>query len=1063
MSKGNPPPTNPLFSPMNNINFGTNALFMPVQEQSSAILAPETDPAEEASFLGQSSTSYSTGGEQQPQNVATFTLFSQKNDNNGTKSADPFANLSSGANSKEPPTFTSQSVFTSEQQQPQLFVPPSASPDQSINEEFPYSTNSPLVNVTGTLTPGPSLSAPGMLPTPPPNTQSQTPNNPYARSASRNRTMFPPNPELYNPSPTPSPQFMPPQMTTPGPPPVQLTQSVSAPTQTQAPTPPLSFEKLAQSPVPPPPTAENHYQAVVPHWFYCKALTDANNIWCPFSYVDSQYLEKAALDAANGQGSDIVRTDGGRYDVSVSARERTSLYWDEPPSAVRRCTWFSKSDSDSRFIPYEESLSQNLEREYHEIVTKGLWHKQIDLGQGEMMVVHNPQLIVHFQPVVPPEHEFGAVREKQLKSKVVKRGISTTDFARLIPENECGTPDHVVFLCHGIGPVCDLRSRSVVECGETSDIGSLVMVAHGIGERHSNPSTTLVQCVDDFRSIHLSLLRSHFKQGLESKKVHRIEFLPIHWHRALHGDATGVDRNIRRLTLPSISRLRHFTNETLLDILFYSSPVYCQTIAETIGNEINSLYKLFLSRNPNFTGSVSLSGHSLGSLILFDLLCHQNSPIIPSNPTPNQPFLPSQTNTTLTEPTDSLGASFNAEATPQLSNSNSMHSLSEKAEEPLTLVQALEQLNLSNFLNKFEAEEMDMDALLMCSESDIKDIGLPMGPRKKLIGFLKDQKDKETKRKEIEAKVALESQLLQQTASTMLPNKTLDVPSTPGLEQMESFGSFLSAATNVHVDFQQFDSGTGQPAVRYPQLDFQPHSLFAMGSPIGMFLTVRGISELGEDFVFPTCPGFINIFHPFDPVAYRVEPLINPDVNMKPVLVPHYKGRKRLHLELRDSLGRMGQGLKDGIMKSLKIAIGSMQKFAESHWQKGQENINAEVEHEVEEMTHRLMKEQQDKNDNEDNASVTSDIAQLDVGLGRLNGGKRIDYVLQERPLESFNDYLFAFQSHLCYWNNEDTVLLMMREIYDSMGVKSDSQQVKPPVNTTPEIPPPPMSTISLN
>nr|XP_026691310.1 phospholipase DDHD2-like [Ciona intestinalis] len=94
-------------------------------------------------------------------------------------------------------------------------------------------------------------------------------------------------------------------------------------------------------------------------------------------------------------------------------------------------------------------------------------------------------------------------------------------------------------------------------------------------------------------------------------------------------------------------------------------------------------------------------------------------------------------------------------------------------------------------------------------------------------------------------------------------------------------------------------------------------------------------------------------------------------------------------------------------------------------------------------------------------ASVTSDIAQLDVGLGRLNGGKRIDYVLQERPLESFNDYLFAFQSHLCYWNNEDTVLLMMREIYDSMGVKSDSQQVKPPVNTTPEIPPPPMSTIS--
>ena len=50
--------------------------------------------------------------------------------------------------------------------------------------------------------------------------------------------------------------------------------------------------------------------------------------------------------------------------------------------------------------------------------------------------------------------------------------------------------------------------------------------------------------------------------------------------------------------------------------------------------------------------------------------------------------------------------------------------------------------------------------------------------------------------------------------------------------------------------------------------------------------------------------------------------------------------------------------------------------------------------------------------------SCTASVASEDpfIGIGRLNGGKRIDHVLQERPLESFNDYLFAFQSHLCYW-----------------------------------------------
>lgn len=36
--------------------------------------------------------------------------------------------------------------------------------------------------------------------------------------------------------------------------------------------------------------------------------------------------------------------------------------------------------------------------------------------------------------------------------------------------------------------------------------------------------------------------------------------------------------------------------------------------------------------------------------------------------------------------------------------------------------------------------------------------------------------------------------------------------------------------------------------------------------------------------------------------------------------------------------------------------------------------------------------------------------------VGMLNGGHRIDHVLQEKPLEKLNQYLFAMSSHLCYW-----------------------------------------------
>ncbi len=48
--------------------------------------------------------------------------------------------------------------------------------------------------------------------------------------------------------------------------------------------------------------------------------------------------------------------------------------------------------------------------------------------------------------------------------------------------------------------------------------------------------------------------------------------------------------------------------------------------------------------------------------------------------------------------------------------------------------------------------------------------------------------------------------------------------------------------------------------------------------------------------------------------------------------------------------------------------------------------------------------------------AVTSSIQEEDMPIGQLNGSRRIDYVLQEAPIESFNDYLFALGSHMCYW-----------------------------------------------
>ena len=59
----------------------------------------------------------------------------------------------------------------------------------------------------------------------------------------------------------------------------------------------------------------------------------------------------------------------------------------------------------------------------------------------------------------------------------------------------------------------------------------------------------------------------------------------------------------------------------------HTSPVYCQRIIDTVISEINRMYTLFMARNEDFSGEVSMAGHSLGSLILFDILCNQVRPL----------------------------------------------------------------------------------------------------------------------------------------------------------------------------------------------------------------------------------------------------------------------------------------------------------------------------------------------------------------------------------------------------------------------------------------------------
>jgi hypothetical protein len=248
----------------------------------------------------------------------------------------------------------------------------------------------------------------------------------------------------------------------------------------------------------------------------------------------------------------------------------------------------------------------------------------------------------------------------------------------------------------------------------------------------------------------------------------------------------------------------------------------------------------------------------------------------------------------------------------------------------------------------------------------------------------------------------------------------------------------LERTQSKQIDYRVGLSGTGQPLMNYPQLTFEPKNFFALGSPIGMFVTIRGIDKLGMDFRLPTCEGFFNIFHPYDPVAYRLEALVNPTLaSVPPFLIPHHKGRKRMHLELKETMNRVSTDIKTKFMSSIRNVTVTVCALNPLH-----KNINQKaIEEEVNEVLEKqLIAEKPTERERVESPSEEPNNGETTLPLGQLNQAKRLDYVLQEAPLEFFNEYLFALTSHVCYWESADTILFIVKEIYSSMGIEADKE-----------------------
>lgn len=185
---------------------------------------------------------------------------------------------------------------------------------------------------------------------------------------------------------------------------------------------------------------------------------------------------------------------------------------------------------------------------------------------------------------------------------------------------------------------------------QNREIEHLILVTHGIGQRLGlrMESINFIHDVNVLRKTLKSVYQnSPDLQALNSEvdklpKNCRVQVLPVVWRHLLdfpkqsfkqsgrEQDLTDVDRfgdddeypSLENITVEGVPAIRNLITDLALDILLYQS-AYREHIAGIVQRECNRVYRLFMLRNPNFNGKVSMIGHSLGSAILFDILCRQ--------------------------------------------------------------------------------------------------------------------------------------------------------------------------------------------------------------------------------------------------------------------------------------------------------------------------------------------------------------------------------------------------------------------------------------------------------
>ncbi|KAK4126746.1 DDHD-domain-containing protein [Parathielavia appendiculata] len=369
------------------------------------------------------------------------------------------------------------------------------------------------------------------------------------------------------------------------------------------------------------------------------------------------------------------------------------------------------------------------------------------------------QLSNLMEGVEDPDREEEAIRKQEEKE-------IAGDYNARVDENQGRDIEHLVLVTHGIGQLLSRRMESI-------------NFVHDVNVLRKTMKSVYSASAD------LRALNSEINEPGPGNS--RVQVLPVCWRHLLDfpkrkpkrgerdlGEAVdeeGDYPSLEDITVEGVAFARSLISDLALDVLLYQS-AYREQIVEIVLRESNRIYNIFKKRNPNFNGKVHIVGHSLGSAIMFDILCRQKE----------------------------------------------MSRVTEPPRNPLRIWPKSEDRYESR-----EPKELAFDFEV----DDFFCLGSPIG----LFQMLKGRT------------------IAARTLSHAIPSES---PLNP--DYMDD--PFLDAPTQSYSTHQRVSPVTGLP--------------FSVSSP-----------KVGQLF---------NIFHPSDPISYRLEPLISPVMStLKPQALPYTK------------------------------------------------------------------------------------------------------------------------------------------------------------------------------